>query len=86
MTARALAREGICSFDALLACDTTTIERTYSIGKKGLAEIQAMLLRHAAGEAALTPPLACYSDDALVMELLRRGYRIDRPNGAPPDA
>ena len=80
LTANALAYQGICSFNDLNACEPRALERLYSLGKKGLADIQAMLLRRAAAEAANTPSLACYADDALVMELLRRGYRIHRPN------
>ena len=83
MTANALAHAGICGFNELMTRDHDALSRIYSIGDKGVAEIQQMLLRRAAAEAANTPPLACYGDDALVMELLRRGYRIDRPN---PDA
>jgi hypothetical protein len=86
MTANALAAQGICSFDALAACDHRTVERMYSIGKKGAADIQALLLRRAVEVAGHAPSLATYSDDALVMELLRRGYRVDRPNGGTPDA
>ena len=86
MTANALAAEGICSFDALRACHEQTLWRIPSIGKGGIADIRAMLLRRADEEAAIPLPLASYGDDALVMELLRRGYRIDRPNGSPTDA
>ena len=80
MTANALAYHGICSFKDLTACEPKTLERMYSIGKRGLLDIQAMLLQRAANNPAETLPLAGYSDDALVMELLNRGYRIDRPN------
>ena len=85
MTANSLARAGIDTIDALANVSENDLSRIYSLGKVGRAEIGALLL-HQRQEHPAVPPMASFTDADLVMELLRRGYRIDRPNGTPPDA
>lgn len=81
MTANALAAEGINSLEALAVLSENKIRRISSIGTRGIRDIQQLLLKHAQTPDA-PPALSSVSDGNLIVELLRRGYRVDRA----PDA
>lgn len=81
MVANALANANIDSLEALAKTSEIDLWRIGGLGKVGREDIAALLLRHRQ-EAAAQPGLEASSDADLVMELLRRGYRIDRPDHA----
>jgi hypothetical protein len=78
MTANALANAGIVSLDQLSGMQKTELLRLPCIGKLGMSQISAVL------REVPKRSVESYSDEDLVMELLRRGYVISfngKPNG-----